>query len=144
MPRAATVIKFTSFDGETVVDFSGCRGYPIDANQFLDDEVRESMVKGADGTPHFQAVAMGANHHRGNQYGVTMENVEAAKVLALITLNKAMKALGSYMLVSLTDAMINLVNVPSKADPEAEFWITQGRESEGMVQDVTVRLVALI
>lgn len=144
MPRFATTIKFISTNNEDEVDFSGCRGYIDEGLQFLDDRYRETHTPAADGTPHFQTVDMGATApHRGNSYGVRMENVEASKVIALIALNVAAKAAGSYIKVSLRDAMIELEDIPSKADPNAPFWVTTGRESEGMISDVTVRLIAL-
>lgn len=146
MPRYASTIRFTSADGETEVDFSGCKGYILDGQQFMDDAVRESKIVAAEGTPHFQGLVMNVGDddpHRGNMYGVSMESVAADKVSALYLLNAAMKIIDSHMLVYLQDAVVNLNGVPSKADPDANpFWLATGRESEGMISDVVVRLIA--
>lgn len=144
MSRYASVIRFESADGSTVVTFTGCRGYLVDCLQFLDDDFREAKIVGSEGSVHIQSLPMGDNPHRSNLFGVTMENVEASKVLALVALGKAAKAEGTHIKTYLTDALVNLDGIVSRPDPDAQpFWVTTGRESEGMVQDVNVRLITL-
>jgi hypothetical protein len=145
MSRYATTIRFTNADGSISVDFSGCRGYLDGAEQFNDDDIRESLLMASDGTPRFQAVVMGATPHRGNRLGVTFDaRVASDKVTALYALNKAVKAAGSYMKAYLVDATSNIDAQKCKADPEqGNFWLVRGRESEGMIEGVRIFLIAI-
>jgi hypothetical protein len=149
MPRAATTIKFTNADESVVVDFSGCRGYLDGCEQFSDDVIRETAVTGSDGTPRYQALVMnvgGANPHRGNNFGVTFDpaaGIPATKVNALYALNAAIKQAGSYMKAFLVDATTNLNGQHCKANPDVEFWLVRGRESEGMIESVRIFVRAI-
>lgn len=144
MPRAATTIRLTDASGSTVVDFSGCRGYIDNGLQFRDDAFRETQITSSEGTPRFQSLVMGANPHRGNQFGVTFDAaVAASKLVDLYALSAAIKAAGSYMKAYLVDAVTNINAQKCKPNPNVDFWVVQGRESEGMVEGVRIFLVAI-
>jgi hypothetical protein len=144
MPRYATTIRLTNADGSVSVDISGCRGLIDGKTQFGDDVFRETQITSADGTPRFQSLAMGANPHRGNRFGITFEAAIAASKLAdLKTLSAAIKATASYMKAYFVDATININGQKCKPDPNVDFWLVEGRESEGMIEGVRIFLIAI-
>lgn len=145
MARYATTIRLTNADGSVEVDLSGCRGYIDGKTQFGDDTFRETQITSADGTPRFQSLWMGPmNLHRGNMLGITFDAaIAAAKVTALKALGAGVKAAGSHIKAYLVDATINLNGQKCRPDPKVDFWIVEGRESEGMIDEVRIFLVAI-
>jgi hypothetical protein len=119
------------------VDFSLCRAVILDGAQFASG-YRGSVAQAADGTPHIQRVAKGV---KGNRFGSQMVKARAELILEALTAIREAEAAQEAFRVQEVDGLYD-IDVWVYPDYDVQ-WFTHGDESEGIIENVVFRFVAL-
>lgn len=132
MPRWAIITIIAG------VDFSQCAATIINGGRFATTR-RGSIVRAADGAPHVQSINVGV---KGLGFGINMQYADADLInQARVAINTAEAAQAAFV-VHIQDALYD-INVWAYPDYDVDEWLSTGPESEGIIENVTFRFVAL-
>jgi hypothetical protein len=133
MPRWAT----QAIIGST--DFSNCRVL-LQGSGLFKSVYRGSSVVAASGVPRIQRVNVGVNMNVHYAFNIVYAN--ATDLLAVIAAMQAAETANTPLRVRYTDAVTTFDNI-SWRDYDVEEWLSFGPESEGIVENAVIRLMAV-
>jgi hypothetical protein len=119
------------------VDFSQCRATILDGPNFATIYAGSTVIAG-DGTPHTQRVNRGV---KGLKFGTSMPFAPAAQINAARTAIEATEAAQEPFHVRLVNALYE-IDVWAIVDYDQQ-WLAHGEESEGIIENLVMRFVAL-
>lgn len=120
------------------VDFSQCKAVIVDGAAFS-TIYAGSVARAADGLPHPQRVNRGV---KGISFGVRMERAEAEAINELRAAVQAAEAAAQAFRVQVKDALYDK-DVWAIPDYSQATWITHADESEGIIEGVVLRFIAM-
>lgn len=120
------------------VDFSLCRAVIVDGANFA-TLYAGSVARSAFGIPHVQRVRRDV---KGLPVGVHMERAEAETINTMRAAVQVKEAAAQAFRLQLQDALYTL-DVWAVPDYSQQTWITHGEESEGIIENVTMRFIVV-
>lgn len=122
------------------VDFSLCRAVILNRTRFATEYAGSSSNVASGGT-HEQRVRRDGDGVAGIHFGVHMERAEAEALNTLRAAIQGTEAAAQAFRVQLQDAQY-IIDVWAVTDYTQDTWLSDGDESEGIIENVTMSFIA--